>query len=259
MLSSAGSQVSTKVQQRPRTGAFGCRPSLLSALPVVTAGGSTRPSAAGGTRVAPSARGSRTSARNTSRTSVPAQRQDPAAALLGPGPGAGGQDDPPQAGRARRSRQGRGPADGGRPPPRRRAPWRSWSGSPDRRTAPSSPRTATPRFAVLPVAGALGLYHGSSCPPRTRRSPRGHAGICHRAARRAGRAGGASRPGARIRPGPQAPQSCVGDPPKRGNPVGDQCRDRRAQAHPPRVARAAYGGLGEPRPDVWPGFCRTSR
>ena len=83
-----------QVYGRLRDGFYGLAATLLTLVFLALAG---EPRAEGATRVPPGGAG-------------PGARA---------GPGAGGQDDPPQAGRARRRREGRGPDHGAGPPPRR--------------------------------------------------------------------------------------------------------------------------------------------
>ena len=78
-----------------KDGFYGLTATLLTLVFLALAG---EPRAEGATRVPPAALGR----------------------VLGPGPGAGGQDDPPQARRAGRGREGRRTDHGAGPPPRRR-------------------------------------------------------------------------------------------------------------------------------------------
>ena len=85
-----------QVYGRLKDGFYGLTATLLTLVFLALAG---EPRAEGATRVPPGALGR----------------------VLGLDPGAGSQDDPPQARRARRRRQGRGPDHGAGPPPRRGA------------------------------------------------------------------------------------------------------------------------------------------
>ena len=97
-----------QVYGRLKDGFYGLAATLLTLAFLALAG---EPRAEGATRVPPGGAG-------------PGAR---------PGPGAGGQDDPPQAGRARRGRPGGGPDHGAGPPARRRPP--PGAGVPARRRA----------------------------------------------------------------------------------------------------------------------------
>ena len=97
-----------QVYGRLKDGFYGLAATLLTLAFLAMAG---EPRAEGATRVPPAGAG-------------------PGA---GTGPGAGGQDDPPQAGRARRGRRGGGPDHGAGPPARRRPP--RGAGVPARRRA----------------------------------------------------------------------------------------------------------------------------